>query len=163
MKYLPAFVRVVLLAGLLSACVPAEKYENLKAQNDELEQTLETQKRMSTDADEVHLLRISDLERQLTEARQELEDQEKDLEELRNEYTDAQQKHRATSDELSKAVTNSLALIQEKNQLNATIIKLQGTIATLKDTVKDLQIQLAELKPVEPRPGPAELPPNPPP
>lgn len=168
MKHLTVLIAVGLLAGLLSACVPAEKYDNLKAQNDELEQTIETQKRMGDDADKLYLARTSgleernrDLKKRLTNARTELRDQQRALKELQKKYTDVQKKHNAASAELSKAVTNSWALIKEKNKLNATIITLQGDIATLNDTVKDLKDRLDEDKPIEPRTAPADLSPNP--
>jgi len=168
MKHLTVLIPVVLLAGLfLSACVPREKYDNLKAQNDELKQTIETQKRMGDDADKLHLARTSgleernlDLKKRLTEARTELRGRQRALEELQKKYADVQKKHKAASGELSKAVTNRLALIKEKNKLNATIITLRGDIATLKDTVKDLKKRLDENKPIEPRTGPADLPPK---
>ena len=91
MKHLTVFV-VVLLAGLLNACVSAEKYDNLKAQNNELKQTLETQERMGEDAGKVHRATIADLkdqnqdlQKQLTAAIKELRGQREALKELRRE------------------------------------------------------------------------------
>ena len=168
MKHLTVLIAVVFLAGLfLNACSPRKKYDNLKAQNDKLEQTIETQKRMADNADKLHLARTSgleernlDLKKRLTEARIQLRDRQKALEGLQKKYADVLQKHKAASGELSKAVTNSLALIKKKNKLNATIITLKGDIATLNDTVKDLKNRLDENKPIEPRTAPADLPPK---
>ena len=163
MKQLAVLIAVALLAGFLNACVPAQKYDNLKAQNDELEQAIVTQKRMGEDADTRHLATIADLEdrnlnlqRKLTTALRDLENQQSDLKELQQDYADLQRKYEHTSEELSTAGINSLAFIEEKSKLNATIITLQGEIATLKDTVKDLKNQLA--KPAEHRTNPAVSP-----
>lgn len=162
MKHLSVLIAVALLAGFLNACVPAQKYDNLKAQNDELEQAIVTQRRMGEDADTRQLETITELEdrnlklrQKVTRALRDLENQKTDLKELQQEYTELQRKYERTSKELSTAGINSLAFIEEKRELNATIITLRGDIATLKDTVKDLKDQLA--KPAESRTDPADL------
>ncbi len=162
MKHLPALIWAVLLTGLLSACVTEKQHEDLKAQHRELRQTLQTQEHLLYNARKDHHTVVSRLEadkrhlqQQLSETRTQLTLKQKDFEVLR-------QKYKAASDELSKTAANSLALIEEKKHLNATIIELQGTISTLRDTVKDLQDRLDEAAPAEAQPslqgGPGDQP-----
>ena len=132
MKHIPAFIWAILLAGALSACVPAKQHEELKAEHRELTQALRTQERLFDDATKEH-------RQQLTDARKDLRSKKAELNTLRKRYTDTQRKYKIASDELSTAAAISLALIEEKRQLNATIIELQATVATLRDTLKDLQ------------------------
>ena len=153
MKHIPAFIWAILLAGALSACVPAKQHEDLKAQHRELRQTLQTKERSLYNARKDHRTVVSRLEadkrqlqQQLSETRTQLTLKQEDLEDLRRKY-------KIASDELSKTAANSLALIEEKKQLNATIIELQGTISTLRDTVKDLQDRLDEAAAAEAQPG----------
>ncbi|MCK4850322.1 MAG: hypothetical protein KAT11_03170 [Phycisphaerae bacterium] len=160
MRRLPALIWAVLLAGTLSACVTARQHEELQAQHRELKQSLQTQKRLLDDAKKDHLAVVARLRQQLSEAQNDLRNKTTEFDKLWEKYTDTQQKHKIASDELSRSAANSLALIEEKKQLNAAIIELQGTISTLRDTVKDLQDQLDEAAPLEPQPGdqPSEVP-----
>ena len=153
MRRLPALIWAVLLAGTLSACVPARQHEELEAEHHELTQALRTQERLLYDAKKDHRAVVAPLRQQLSEARNDLRNKTTELDKLWKKYTDTQQKYKITSDELSKTAANSLALIEEKKHLNATIIELQGTIATLRDTVKDLQDRLDEAAPVERQAG----------
>ena len=153
MKHIPAFIWAILLAGALSACVTKQEHKDLQAQHRELNQTLQTQKRKLFEARKDHRTVVTRLEadkrhlqQQLSETRTQLTLKQEDLEDLRRKY-------KAASDELSKTAANSLALIEEKKQLNATIIELQGTISTLRDTLKDLQLRLDEAAPAEAQPA----------
>ena len=165
MKHLPALICALLLAGALSACVPAQQHEELKAQHQQLEQTLRTQKRLLYNAKKDYHTVVDrlegenhELQQQLSHARTQLRDEQEQLEEFR-------QKYKIASVELSKAAENSLALIKQKNELKGTIIELQGTIATLQDTVKDLRDRLDQVGPAQPpsQVGPKEKPADAPP
>lgn len=151
MKHLPALIAAILLAGALSACVPAKQHEELKAEHHELTQALRTQERLLDDAKKDHDIVVA----QLTNARKDLQSKRTELNTLRQKYTDTQQKYKIASDEVSNAARHSLALIEEKEELTADIIELQATIATLRDTVKNLRLRLAQAKPPEPQPADA--------
>ena len=146
MKHLPALIPAILLAGVLSACVPAKQHEELKSEHHQLTQDFQTQKGLLSDAKKEHDIIVA----QLPDALQDLQTKRIELDTLREKYKDTQQMYKIASDEVSNAATHSLALIEEKKQLNARIIELQGTIATLRDTVRDLRLRLAQAKPPEP-------------
>ena len=152
MRRLPALIWAVLLAGTLSACVAARQHEELEAQHRELKQSLQTQERLLDEAEKEHRAVVARLREQLSEARNDLRNKTTEFDKLWENYRDTQRKYKSVSDELSIATANSLALIEEKKQLNAAIRELQGTIATLRDTVKDLQDQLDEAAPIERQP-----------
>ena len=139
-----AFVGAILLTGALSACVSTKQHEELKTLNSELRQDLRDQELLLFNTRKDHrtvVMRLeadkSHLQQQLSGTQTQLKLKQEDLKELR-------QKHEITSAELSKTAANSLDLIEEKKQLNASVIELQGTISTLRDTVKDLQGRVAE-------------------
>ena len=144
MKHIPAFIAAILLTAALSACVPSKQHENLQTQHRDLKQTLRTQERLFRNAKKDHQTVVSRLEadkrilqKQLSQTRTQLKLKQEDL-------NDLSRKYKSASDELSKTARNSLALIEEKKQLNTTIIELKGTISTLRDTAKDLQDRLDE-------------------
>ena len=144
MKCILAFIGAILLAVALSACVSVKQHESLSVQHRELRQTLQTKERLLYNAKKDHrtvVRRLDDhnnrLRQQLSETQKQLKLAQDDLKVLRRDYE-------ITSDELSKMVTDSLDLIEEKRQINDTAIKLKGTISTLRDTAKDLQDRLDE-------------------
>ena len=153
MKHLPALVLAVLLAATLSACVPAQQYEDLEAQHRELKQTLRTQERSLNETRKDHNTVVSRLNGENRQLRQELSDTRRQLTLKHKDLEVLREKYRTASDALSKAAASSLALIEEKKQLNARIIQMQGTIATLRDTLKDLQDRLDESGPGQAQPG----------
>lgn len=143
-RNIPAFIGAILLTGALSACVSTKQHESLENQHRELKQTLRNQERLLYNAKKHHRTVVKRLEDDKRYIQQQLSETQTQLK-LKQEYLkELRQKYKITSDELSKTATNSLALIEEKKQLNITVIKLQGTISTLRDTAKDLQDRLDE-------------------
>ena len=117
MKRLPALIWAVLLAGTLSACVPARQHQELEAQHRELTQTLRTQERLLGDAKKDHdiiVAQLIDAQKDLQRKQVELDRKQAEFDTLRERYTDTQQKYKIASDEVSTAAAHSLALIEEK-------------------------------------------------
>ncbi len=150
MKFPTVLLCLLILAPALTGCVPADQHENLKNERDELRQTLDTRERMLEDARKDAHRAVALIENDNRELKRNLRDTKKELQTKQSQLDDLQGRYKAASDEVSKAAANSLALIKEKNTLNATIIELRGSIATLQDTVKDLQQRLAEATQPEP-------------
>ena len=150
MKILAVLLCLLILAPALTGCVPADQHENLKNERDELRQTLDTRERMLEDARKNAHRAVALIENDNRELKRNLRYTKKDLQSKQSQLDDLQGRYRNASDEVSRAAANSLDLIKEKNALNATIIELRGSIATLQDTVKDLRQRLAEATQPEP-------------
>ena len=150
MKHLDAILCSLILVAALAGCVPADQHENLRVERDELRQTLKTRQRMLEDARKDALKAVTLLENDKLELQRRWNDAQKDLLAKQSELVSLRTKYKIASEEVSQAAENSLALIKEKNALNANIIELRGSIATLRDTVKDLRQRLAEASKPEP-------------
>lgn len=134
-----------LLAATLAGCVSAQEYQNLKIERDELRQDSLIQKQMLDAAEKNHAKIVSRLEGQIAERNERLAQELAKVKELQERIGKLEKEHAENSELAMKAARQTLALIEEKKSLNDTILKLNGTIATLEDQIKDLRIRLAEL------------------
>ena len=146
MKHLAAVVLLLFLSWVLIGCVGAEQHENLKAQRDELQQSLALHKQMLNDAKKDRLRATTALERQERQLQQELSLTRDKLRARDKEFSALASQHEELSDRVFATTEQSLALIEERQQLKATIVELRGTISTLEDTIKDLRQQLSDAR-----------------
>lgn len=154
MKYLSMPMSLVLLTAMACGCVTAQRHENLQAERDELRQSLDTNKQMLEDAKRVHLTAAANYEQNISNLRQQLADKTREANSLRVQLGQLQKEYDAASRAASKVAQDNLALLDEKKELNDSIIELNGTIATLQDTIKDLEARIEELS-AEPEPPPS--------
>lgn len=140
---------VVLLAMLIGAagCISAQRYEELQAKHDELAQELGTTKHKYDAAQEDHLKATGKYEASIQSLQEQLTGEQRKVHELQSELGRVQKEYEAVSEAASDSAKANLKLIEEKKELNDSIIKLKGTILTLRDKIKDLQDRLAEQSP----------------
>ena len=137
---------LVLLAMLMAAsgCISGQRYEELRDNRDELAQELETTKHKYEAVQEDHLKATAKYEDSIHSLREQLTAEQRKVNELQSELGRVQKQYEAVSEAASDSAKANLKLIEEKKELNDSVIALKGSILTLRDKIKDLEKRLAE-------------------
>ena len=142
MRFLSTFFIFVTL--IATGCVPAERYEELQAKHNELAQDLATTKHKLDAAQEDHLKATDRYEQEIHNLREQLTAEQRRANELDAQIKQLQKDYDAATAAASQSAKDNLKLLDEKKELNDSIIELKGTILTLQDRIKDLETRLAE-------------------
>ena len=144
MKRFGIAVPLVFLAIVACGCVTAQRYEELQAKRNELQQDLDTTGLKLDAAQKDHLKASAKYEEVLSSLREQLAAEKRNVSDLQSQLGQLQADYQTAAEAASQSAKDNLSLLDEKKKLNDTIVELKGTILTLRDTIKDLEIRLQE-------------------